>query len=62
MLGKDQPLSFEHPQRVPHRHPGNPIVGHQLRLTRQLIAFPQPLPAYRRPQVVGYLFVDGTIT
>jgi hypothetical protein len=37
-------------------------VGHQLRLAGQLVAWPELLPVYRHAQVVGYLFVDGTIT
>jgi hypothetical protein len=37
-------------------------MGHQLRLTRQLITRAQALPAYRSPQVIGYLPEDGTIT
>ena len=62
MLGGDQPFGLEQPQRVARCHPGNAVVGHQLCLTGQPIACRQSLPAYRRTQVVGYLFVDGTIT
>ena len=62
VLGGNQAFVLQQPQRVAGRHPGNTVVGHQLRLARQLITRPEPLPAYRRAQVISYLLVDSTIT
>ena len=62
VLGGDEPFGFQQPQRAADRHPGHAIVADQLGLGGQLVALLQPAPADRLAQVVGYLFVDGTIT
>jgi len=62
VLGSDQALVLEHPQRVAYGHPRYAVVRHQLRLRGELIAPRKSAPPDRIPQVVCYLFVNGTIT
>ena len=55
MLGAGQAVQLKELQRAADRHPGNAIVGHQLRLGRQPVTLVQSSGLYGHAQMVGDL-------